>query len=198
MKKISAIGAIAAAVLATGMLASCSSASLPQPPVPSGSTAPAPSQSGDTAQPPAGEIWQWALGRNVWDDPALQPYTHELGLTSDTDVNVQSKGFQLTADPSGTVYSVTVYNDETALGLPGVETNFSAYSGALPLGLTWSDTADDVVSRYGTGNQAGGYGTPITFTYLTQDGYRVEVGLFASHEADLAGAPIHYIRVSRA
>lgn len=184
MKKISAIAAIVAAILISGILTACASPSQPRPhPQP--------------PAPPAGEVWQWALGRNVWDDSALQPYTHDLGRTSDTDVNVQAQGFQLTPDSSGNVYSVTVYNDETALGFPGTDTNFSAYRGALPLGLTWADTASDVIAKYGTGNQAGGYGTPITFTYVTNDGYRVEVGLLAAHESDIPGSPLHYITVSR-
>jgi hypothetical protein len=134
----------------------------------------------------------------VWDDPALQPYTHDLGRSWDTDVNVQSQGFQLTPDSSGAVYSVTVYNDETQLGFPDVNSNFSAYRGILPMRLTWNNTADDVMRMYGTGTQAGGYGTPVTFTYLTDDGYRVEVGLLASHQEDIPNSPLHYIRVSSA
>lgn len=193
MKKITELGAIAAAILAAGMLAACGTSRSYGP-----SPLPRPVPSSSPAQAPSGEIWQWALGRNVWDDPALQPYTHDLGRTEDTDVNVQSQGFQLTPDSSGAVYSVTVYNDETALGLPYVETNFNAYRGKLPLQLTWSDTANDVTRMYGAGNQAGGYGTTITSTYLTRDGYRVEVGFMALHDQDLPNSPIHYIRVSRA
>jgi hypothetical protein len=75
---------------------------------------------------PSGEVWQWALGRNVWTDPDLQQYTQSLGDTHDTDVNVQSEGFQLTADSSGTVVAVTLFNDETALGMPQSETSYSA------------------------------------------------------------------------
>ncbi|MBN9621321.1 MAG: hypothetical protein J0H43_16590, partial [Actinobacteria bacterium] len=97
----------------------------------------------------AGEIWQWALGRNVWSDPDLQPYTQTLGRTWDTDVNVQSLGFQLTPDAAGAVVAVTVYNDENALGYPGTETNFAAYRGTLPLGLTWAHTATDVEQLLG-------------------------------------------------
>lgn len=198
MKKVNVIGVIAAAIVGTGVLAACGTSGPLNPPQPTSSSSTAPASS--SPQPPAatGEIWQWALGKNVWSDPALQPYTRDLGRTSDTDVNVQSQGFQLTPDASGAVYSVTVYNDETALGMPYVETNFNAYRGKLPMGLTWNDTASDVSRMYGTGNQAGGYGTSITFTYLTKDEYRVEVGFMALHDQDLPGSPIHFIRVSRA
>lgn len=194
MKKITAIGTAAAAALAAGMLPGCATSS-PQPPTPSPSSTPATSSAAPAV---SGEIWQWALGRNVWNDAALQPYTHNLGRSWDTDVNVQSQGFQLTPDSSGTVTSVTVYNDENALGYPGSDTNFSAYQGRLPLGLSWSDTATSVGQRYGTGTQSGGFGTDITCTYTTRNGYRVEIGFVARHAGDLPNSPIHYIRVSRA
>ncbi len=84
-----------------------------------------------------GEIWQWALGRNVWEDRELQRYTHQLGSSEETDVMVQSQGFSLTPDGSGVVTAVTLFNDETALGLPVSESSFSAYQGRLPMGLTW-------------------------------------------------------------
>src|SRR5690348_7784937 len=41
---------------------------------------------------PGIEVWQWALGRNLWTDPNLAPYLVFLH-DDDTDVSVQSEGF---------------------------------------------------------------------------------------------------------
>lgn len=127
----------------------------------------------------AGEVWQWAHGRNVWTDPSLKPYATGLGKSGDTDVNVRSKGFQLTTDSSGVVVAVTLFNDESALGYPGSSSNFSAYRGALPLGLSWTSTAAHEGWVYGAPNQGGGYGTDITFRFRWH-GYLVEVSCYAS------------------
>lgn len=148
---------------------------------------------------PDGEIWQWALGRNLWTDPGLEAYAKDLGTDwSDpgTDANAHSQGFQLTADSTGTVTAVTLYNDESALGYPGADSNFSAYQGALPMGLTWNDTAADLGAIYGAQNQSGGYGTDIVFAYRTSDGHRIEVSFVARHEQDLPGSVIHSITVT--
>ena len=226
MRKLVAIAVPTAAAFAVGVLSACGGP--PPAPPPTTSTAPAPGPTTiepvpdpttagpvHTTTPPepapeptpepttdtpvaTAEVWQWALGRNVWSDPDLQPYTGSLGRTWDTDVNVQSYGFQLTPDASGVVTSVTVYNDENALGYPGSETNFRAYPGALPFDLTWSHTATDVEAMLGAGDRTGGYGTDITYSYLTTNGYRVDVGFVARHDADLAGSPMHFIRVSLA
>ena len=201
MKKIILIVTALGTVLAISLLSGCGS---PSPP-PGPTSTPAPTRSTDTPAPvptterptPSGEIWQWALGRDVWNDPALQRYAHDLGRSDDTDVNVQSEGFQLTVDSTGTVTAVTLYNNENALGLPGAETNFSAYEGTLPMGLSWNDTASDIGAEYGAANQSGGYGTSITFAYTTNDGYRVDVAFLAGHESDLPASPIHSITVSR-
>lgn len=157
---------------------------------------PTPEQA-DTTPATIGEIWQWAIGRNVWDDDNLYKYTHELGRSS-TDVNVQSEGFQLTLDGSGTVTAVTLYNDETALGFPASSSNFYAYKGVLPSGLSWRTTPEDIGAAYGAANQSGGFGTEITFAFRTSDGYRLEVGFNARHESDLPGSLVHSITVTRA
>ncbi|TCC20573.1 hypothetical protein [Kribbella sindirgiensis] len=149
---------------------------------------------------PSGEIWQWALGRNLWTDPGLAAYAEDLGTDwgdPGTDANVHSRGFQLTADSSGTVTAVTLYNDESALGYPAGETSFSAYQGSLPMGLTWNTTATDLGVVYGAANQTGGYGTEIAFTYVTPGGEQVRLSFAARHERDLPGSPIHSITVSR-
>ena len=143
---------------------------------------------------PVGEIWQWALGSNVWDDPRLARYAADLG-TPDTsvDVNANAEGFQLVLDSDGTVVSVVLFNDETALGFPVSSTSFRAYPGELPAGLTWSDTADSVVATYGMGTQSGGWGTEIAFTYAWTDGISITLGFAATHEAQLPAAPLHTI-----
>lgn len=149
---------------------------------------------------PNGEIWEWALGRNLWTDPGLVAYAKQLGTDwgdPGTDANVHSRGFQLTADSSGTVVAVTLYNDETALGYPGGDTNFSAYQGSLPMGLSWTMTASDLGVGYGAENQTGGYGTDIAFTYSTPDGDQLKVSFVARHEPDLPGSLIHSITVTR-
>ena len=143
-----------------------------------------------------GEIWQWALGRNVWEDPQLQRYSRQLGSSEETDVMVQSQGFSLTPDGSGVVTAVTLFNDETALGLPVSESSFSAYKGRLPMGLTWGTTARQMGAVYGASNQSGGFGTSITFMYVS-DGYSLQVGFAARHERDLPQSPIHSIVVRR-
>lgn len=222
MRKLVLVGTPVAAVLAIGLLGACDPSPGPPRPSPTVSTdtasptpdptttapeptpeppspTPEPTPEPTTDEPVAtGEIWQWALGRNVWSDPDLQPYTQTLGRTWDTDVDVQSLGFQLTPDASGAVVAVTVYNDENALGYPGSETSFAAYRGTLPLGLTWAHTATDVEQLLGSDNRTGGWGTDITYAYTTTDGLRVEVGFVARHDGDLPGSPIHFVRVSPA
>lgn len=146
---------------------------------------------------PTGEIWQWALGRDVFTDENLKQYSQSLGTTGHTDVDVQSEGFKLTVT-SGIVTAVTLYNDETALGYPGSSSNFTAYRGQLPLNLTWQSTAGSMGVQYGASNQSGGFGTDITFSYTTTDGYDVVVGFVARHQQDFTPeTPIHYITVRK-
>lgn len=190
---------IMATLLLAGLIGGCDGESgrWSDPPTPAPSTPrtrPAPTR---TVNPtPRAEIWQWALGRNVWTDPGLRGYTADLGR-SDTDVNVLSQGFQLTLDASGVVVAVTLYNDETMLGLPASQTAFRAYRGTLPAGLSWAATAASVQARYGAANQSGGFGTDITFSYRTTDGYLLELAFAARHESDLPSSPIHCITVRR-
>lgn len=209
MKFSFAIVAAAAAILSIGSVAACSSGGdgpLPVFTSPTNDfptdvlpTDDLPTDGTDSVDPPAsdGEIWQWALGRDAWTDRDLARYTQGLGRGDDTDVNVQSEGFKLSLDASGTVVAVTVFNDETDLGFPASETNFRAYEGRLPMNLSWDDTATDIQRRYGATNQSGGFGTSVVFRYTTDDGYGVEVGFAARHQTDLPGSPMHYITVAR-
>lgn len=134
----------------------------------------------------------------MWSDPALEPYARELGNDDGTDIDVQSEGFKLTLDSTGVVVSVTVFNDENAMNLPGVETNFSAYRGELPLGLSWADSATSLLTQHPDYTAvSGGYGTSITYTYFL-DGYRFDVALEARHESAIPGSALHYIVVGHA
>ena len=227
MRKRELIVGAATALLAVGALVSCGGPTAPprsdstseavpstsaSTPAPDSSTA-APERSSSSGRPstavptqksapeqPTGEIWEWALGRNVFEDPALYKLTSQLGHAPDydTDINVQSRGYQLTMDSEGTVVQVTLYNDENELGYPGSETNFSAYSGRLPGGLTWQETASTMGAQANGENQVGGgWGIEYSFRYATQDGYRLEVTFAAAHSDELAEAPIHSIGVRR-
>jgi hypothetical protein len=103
-------------------------------------------------------------------------------------------GCQLDVDASGTVSAVLLFNDEVALGLPASDSSFSAYDGTLPAGLSWSDTYDTIVSRYGEGALVtGGWGISYTFAYQTSDGYEIDVTYLANHEDELPGAPLHVV-----
>ncbi|MFI7546053.1 hypothetical protein [Actinoplanes sp. NPDC049599] len=142
-----------------------------------------------------GEIWQWALGRDV-DDPALRPYT--LDMRGDA-ASVQSEGFQLHFDSAMKVYMVALVNDESSLGF-GPENTFSAYQGALPGDLSWDMTAANVVEVLGEPDDSytTGYGVELSFTYRDLGGYAVEIDLAARHQRDLWDSPMHMIKVGSA
>jgi hypothetical protein len=141
----------------------------------------------------SGEIWEWVLGRSVWDDPALADLASTLGPTSDS-IMMQPYGYQLDVDASGTIAAVLLFNDEVALGLPVSDSSFRAYDGALPGGLTWSDTYDTIVNRFGEGTLVtGGWGVSYTFAYETTNGYEIDVTYLANHEDELPGAPLHIV-----
>jgi hypothetical protein len=169
------------------------STTTPAPPEPS--PPPVPTTPAEPS-PRTQEIWEWAIGRNVATDPYLRQLSQQLGQDPDNlEISVQSEGFQLAVDNSWNVISVTVFNDENALGYPGAESNFSAYQGTLPLGLTWDDNATTVHQQFPEHQTWGGYGVEIIYQYL-QDGRRVDVTFAAAHERDLDGAPIHSITVA--
>jgi hypothetical protein len=134
----------------------------------------------------------------LWNDPALEGYARQLGVSwgQSTDAEVQSQGFELTADSAGTVTTVTLYNDEAGLGLPQSSTSYQAYQGDLPAGLTWNDTGSDVGAQYGT-QSTGGYGSglPLAFEYRLDDGHQVTITFNATTEAELSSAPMLSIQV---
>lgn len=213
MKKITAIGAVAATAIATGILPACGTSSSSSSATPAITTAvpeetATPTQTAtptETAAPTerattAGEIWQWALGKNLWTDPSLRAYSRQLGVSwgQSTDAEVQSQGFELTADSAGVVTSVTLYNDEADLGLPVSETSYQAYQGELPEGLTWSSTGSDVGAEYGTQSMGGyGSGLPLAFDYASHDGHHLTITFNAKTAAELPSAPMLSIRVAQ-
>ncbi|HET8657541.1 MAG TPA: hypothetical protein VFM55_00915 [Micromonosporaceae bacterium] len=159
---------------------------------PPGSTGGAGGGAYEQPDSPRGEIWQWALGRDL-DDPALRRYT--ANLKGDA-AHVKSEGFTLHFDAAMTVYSVTLFNDEAKLGW-GPGDTFRAYRGQLPGGLSWDMTAADVVNTLGQPDQAytTGYGVELSFTYQDVDGFEIEIRLVARHQRDLWPSPMHSIDV---
>lgn len=154
------------------------------------------SEPSSTADAPVGEIWQWAIGMDM-DDPALAEY---MGFLFEDEMGggamVKSEGFELNLDSSATVRSVTLFNDESRLGFS--ENTFSAYKGELPAGLSWDNTATNVVELLGQPDESytAGYGVELSFTYLDWEGYRLEISLAARHQQDLWDSPMHTIDVS--
>ena len=147
-----------------------------------------------SAPVPVGEVWEWALGRNLTTDTALAAYRDRL--TSDGRVPVQSKGFSLQVDGSGDVVAVTLFNDETALGFPGLESNYSTYKGRLPDGNAWSDTATSIAARYRITDFSGGFGIELTTTHASSVGrYHLEFGFMARYQRELVDSPLHWISV---
>jgi hypothetical protein len=167
-----------------------------------------------TAAPP-GDIWEWALGRNIWTDPDLNQYFHptvQCGSEGQCPGWAQSLDDGWKANPGGdnNVVSVELFNDETALGTPNnpniANTSSGglkhAYKGRLPLGKTWSTTAKDMDAVYGARNMIFGRNAyleiPMTFEYFTDDGrYKFWFEFYAMTAQDLPNAFIHKIEVFR-
>lgn len=193
MRRIAVVATFVAAV-AAGTLAACGSSQVqPSSPLPTQSATTAPS----AQSTPDGAVWQWALGRNAWTDPALRRFTGSLGVHS-TDANDFADGVKLGIDTSGQVVSVTLFNDQSYLPDADQPNTFHAFQGPLPGNLSWRDTASDLGAVYGAANQAGGYGSDITFTTTTDDGYRLTVAFQARHQADLPTSVMDYVMVTKA
>jgi hypothetical protein len=174
------------------LIAGCANGNTPRPIVTTTVEPKVTTEATDTV--PQEEIWQWALGRNAWNDPALTNLAASLGRSSKTNILSHGGGFQLDLDDSGTVVAVVLYNDEDSLGLPASETSFRAYAGSLPGQLTWQDSYGTVVAQAGAGQKvAGGWGAEYTFAYLAGDGHRIDVTYLAKHSAELPASPIHTI-----
>lgn len=190
-----AASVLAIVALALGpLIAGCGDGNIPVPIV---TTTVEPTVTTDaTDTVPQEEIWQWALGRNAWNDPALMDFASSLGRSSKTNILSHAGGFELDLDESGAVVAVVLYNDEDSLGLPASETSFKAYAGSLPGELTWQDSYGTVVTRAGTGQKvAGGWGAEYTFSYPAADGKRIDVTYLAKHSTELPTSPIHTITV---
>lgn len=162
-------------------------------PAPPTGPAVSPSQSGqapDTNQSQA--IWEQILGHKL-DEPALAPYR---GL------DIQSQGIKVEADGSDTVTSVTLFNDEAALGYEVSGSTYSAYKGVLPGGLDWSNTDSDVINQMGPPTQAytAGWGVAENFTYQNykDSGFNIYIEFQANMQREEGSSPIHFIRVQQA
>ncbi|VBA29729.1 hypothetical protein [Mycobacterium pseudokansasii] len=168
---------------------------------------------------PSGEIWQWALGKNMLTDATLRDYLNSApggpgrvcygdpklcqqstpdpqDIRALTDiVRVPSEGFGLVPDEHGTVVSVVLYND--------IREQKYLYRGKLPEGWTWDSTATDVGAVFGTPNMVAGFEQqpyiPIAFKYQTADHlYDLRVEFAATTADELPGAHMRTIAVSQA
>jgi hypothetical protein len=167
-----------------------------------------------TAAPP-GDIWEWALGRDLWTDPDLEQYLHPImqcGSGGECPGWAQSldDGWKANPGVDGNVVSVELFNDETVLGTPdnpNVAVSSGGglkhpYNGKLPLEKTWSTTAKDMGVVYGARNMIFGRNAyleaPVTFQYFTDDGrYKLWFEFYAMTAQDLPNARIHEIEVFR-
>ena len=167
------------------------------------------------AAAPPSDIWEWALGRDLWTDTDLAQYLHPIVQCSGERqcsgwAQSLDDGWKANPGMDGKVVSVELFNDETALGTPnnpdisgstsgGLK---SAYEGGLPLEKTWSTTANDMGAVYGARNMIFGrnayFEIPMTFEYFTEDGrYKFWFEYYAMTAQDLPNARIHKIEVFR-
>ena len=171
------------------------------------------------AAEPVGEIWEWALGKDMLTDPTLRDYVNSTPLGAGrvcygdpklcqesppspqdalalTDVvRVPSEGFGLVPDEHGKVVSVVLYND--------LREQKYLYQGRLPEGWTWASTAADLGDVFGAPNMVAGFEQqpyiPIAFKSQTADHlYDLRVEFAATNAAELPGAHMRTITVSQA
>jgi hypothetical protein len=154
---------------------------------------------------PPGEIWEWALGRNAFNDPDLARYTGGVGrqagvplgdnvigiYTADEAVNLAG-GFKLIPWADSTIGSVELYNSDG---------QFQAYPGRLPVGLSWDMTGADIEAVYDGAFQFvpfSGSVMPITFKGMSDDGrLAIEIDFGTFIPAQTPGGRLHRIAVSR-
>lgn len=138
-----------------------------------------------TSEIPEGEIWQWAFGQNVWEDPLYALSKEQNFSPGATDIYANTLGFSLTPDVQGNVAVVTLFNQGTGM---------EAYPGALPGGLNWSITGGDLLDILGDGSAVGPYPT-YEFQAFTDDGYELTISTNAMHEEELPYASMTSITV---
>jgi hypothetical protein len=134
---------------------------------------------------PSGEVWQWAFGMNVWEDPLYTLSREQNFSPGNTDIYANTMGFSLTPNVEGDVVIVTLFNKDTGM---------NAYAGKLPAGLDWSYTGGMLLRAWGPGTLSGGYGTPLEFG-VTVDGYERTVSTSAMHQDELENSRITSIAV---
>lgn len=157
---------------------------------------------------PQGEIWEWALGRDAFNDPDIRQYTGALGATIGGPCNYTACPY-----PDFTVGEAVVANQGFVLVPTGPEqvigavelhrkdSVFQAYSGRLPFGLQWGMSGADVDAAYDgafTFESYSGGLMPLTFEGMSSDGrYRVELAFDAFFPANFPTAQLDKIIVSR-
>jgi len=128
-------------------------------------------------------------------DPEVAALVRRCGAGSDAhrsgNIACESEGFELTLGGSGLVVkAITLFNLEYS--------GYSQYQGQLPLGLSWEDDYDSVLSKLGQPMaRLGGSGVEVQLRYRSGDVY-VLVTTTATHDNPdyLAGAKIHWIELS--
>lgn len=186
--------ALLAVALAGGLSAGCGDTGQPTvgptpDPAPSETTdtvSPTPAPSSDDVELPSGEVWQWAFGQNVWEDPLYTLSKEQAFSPGITDIYANTMGFSLTPDEQGIVRVVTLFNEGTGM---------VAYPGELPLGLDWSMTGGELVDLLGQESLNAVDGIPFSFSVVTSEGYGVDVDVAATHQEDLSDAPMTSITV---
>jgi hypothetical protein len=132
---------------------------------------------------PEGEVWQWAFGMSVFEQPLYKITQEQDFRPGHTDITMNTLGFSLTPDEQGRVVVVTLFNEDTGM---------KAYPGALPGGLDWSMTGADLLGLLGEGSA---FGLTYQFTAGTSDGYSLEIAMSTRHEDELPSASIKSITV---
>ncbi len=148
----------------------------------------------------SGEVWHWALGRELFVDPLVTPYTADLDAGAGAEVVVPEQGFELVGDRYGRVASVILL----AAG-PDV----SAYSGELPQPLTapmtWQSTAADLgivddpavaCSTSTSSSTSTGADVGCTYDVVDHEGHLVTLTFAADSLDDLPTATLGSVEVS--
>jgi hypothetical protein len=135
---------------------------------------------------PTGEVWQWAFGQNVWEDPLYTLSKEQDFSPGNTDIYANTMGFSLTPDEHGTVQIVTLFNEGAGM---------IDYRGQLPGGLDWSMTGGDLLDMLGQQSLSAIDGLPFYYDAVTSEGYDLDVYVAASHQEELPDAPMTSIIV---
>lgn len=132
------------------------------------------------------------IGRSI-DDPLVRGMFVTCRIPqSSGDIDCASQGFRLMLGSSMTVVGITLHGDYGS-------SVWATYAGQLPLGLTWADTYETILSKLGQPERrAGGLGDCVTLEYTAGEGNVVGIELSAFHDRPdaLAGSTIMRINIT--